>query len=254
MEPVPASEELTLPRWLQVVVGLLLLPFSLLCLVGAVSIFGIPKVQGDPLLQLVAGVICALCLWVVVLAARLIFGLRGKYGFMGPVALRIGATVAIGLVIGGAFTGVYVEHPVRSVVMAVVYIVVSIGLWRLATYKSRRAAGMFSGSAKPPGSDQAVIVHFDYGSTDLQPIFELEQRLIAAITRAGAGELDGNEVATDGADGYLYMYGPDADALFAVARPVLDQCVFMRGARVRVRYGPPADGVREVQHVLSPPN
>jgi hypothetical protein len=113
---------------------------------------------------------------------------------------------------------------------------------------------MFGRSTKPTGPDQAVIVHFDYGSTDLQPIFELEQRLIAAITTAGAGEFDGNEVAADGSDGYLYMYGPDADALFAAVRPVLDQCAFMHGARVRVRYGPPADGVREVQHVLSRPH
>jgi hypothetical protein len=138
MEPAPASEELSLPRWAQVLVGILLLPVALLCVVGAISIFGIPKVQGDPLLQLVAGVICALCLWVLVLAVRLILGLRGRYGLMGPVVLRIGAIVAIGLVIGGVFTGVYVEHPVRSLVMAAVYIVVSIGLWRLATYRSRR--------------------------------------------------------------------------------------------------------------------
>jgi hypothetical protein len=46
------------------------------------------------------------------------------------------------------------------------------------------------------------------------------------------------------------MYGRDADALFRAARPVLESCPFMRGARVRVRYGPPADGVHEVEHVL----
>ena len=137
---MPDSEELSLPRWVQIPVGILLLPVTLLCVVGAISIFGIPKVQGDPLLQLVTGVICALCLWAVVLAVRLIFGLRGKYGLMGPVALRIGAIVAVGLVIGGAFTGVYVEHPVRSVILAVVYIAVSIRLWRLAAHRSRRAA------------------------------------------------------------------------------------------------------------------
>jgi hypothetical protein len=109
---------------------------------------------------------------------------------------------------------------------------------------------MFGRKPPPPPPDHAVIVHFDYGSTDLQPLFELEKRLEAAIAQAGAGELDGNEVATDGSDGYLYMYGPDADALFRSIRPLLEACPFMRGARVRVRYGPPADGVREVEHVL----
>lgn len=105
-------------------------------------------------------------------------------------------------------------------------------------------------TSEPKPVEHAVIVHFEYGSTDLNPLFALERELEAAIAAAGAGELDGNEVATDGSDGFLYMYGPDGDALFAAVRPVLEACPFMRGARVRVRYGPPAEGVREVLHVL----
>jgi hypothetical protein len=93
-------------------------------------------------------------------------------------------------------------------------------------------------------------VHFAYGSTDLSRLFALEERLEAVIADASAGEFDGNEVATDGSDGTLYMYGPDADALFAVVRPALEATDFMRGARVRLRYGPPEDGIREVEVVL----
>jgi hypothetical protein len=94
-------------------------------------------------------------------------------------------------------------------------------------------------------AEQAVIVHFAYGSTDLGRLFELEQRLEAAISAARVGEYDGNEVAVDGSDGFLYMYGPDADKLFEVVRPILEKTAFMRGAEVRKRYGPPQDGVRE---------
>jgi hypothetical protein len=57
------------------------------------------------------------------------------------------------------------------------------------------------------GPEQAVIVHFTYGSTDLTALFELEERLEAVIAAARVGEYDGNEVAVDGSDGYLYMYG-----------------------------------------------
>ena len=64
------------------------------------------------------------------------------------------------------------------------------------------------------------------------------------------GEFDGNKVATDGSDGSLDMYGPNADALFAAARPILLAAEFMRGARVTLRYGPPEDGVKEVEVVL----
>ena len=99
--------------------------------------------------------------------------------------------------------------------------------------------------AKPV--EHAVIVSFSYiGSTDLDPLFALESQLEAAINTAKVGEYDGNEVAVDGSDGTLYMYGPDADKLFAIVRPVLESCSFMKGASARLRYGPPADGVREV--------
>src|SRR3954471_15842170 len=88
-------------------------------------------------------------------------------------------------------------------------------------------------------SDQAVIVHFQYGSTDLQRLFAVEARIEEALAETPVGGLDGNEVAVDGSDGYLYLYGPDADALFAAVQPVLASVDFMAGATVKLRYGPP---------------
>jgi hypothetical protein len=95
--------------------------------------------------------------------------------------------------------------------------------------------------------EHAVIVHFQYGSTDLARLFVLEEQLERAILTADAGEFDGNEVAADGSDGYLYMYGPDADRLFAAVRSALESAEFMRGARVKLRYGPPEEGVKEIE-------
>jgi hypothetical protein len=94
-------------------------------------------------------------------------------------------------------------------------------------------------SAPPPkGVDHAVLVNFEYiGSTDLTLLFSLETKLEAAIDSAKVGEFDGNEIATDGSDGTLYMYGPDADRLFEAVKPVLEGCSFMRGARITLRYG-----------------
>jgi hypothetical protein len=43
------------------------------------------------------------------------------------------------------------------------------------------------------------------------------------------------------------MYGPDADALFGAVRLRLEAADFLQGARVKLRYGPPHDGVREVE-------
>ena len=100
--------------------------------------------------------------------------------------------------------------------------------------------------------EHAVIVHFTYGSTDLSRLFELENKLEAAIEEAKIGEYDGNDVAVDGSDGYLYMYGTNADALFEVIRPILEATEFMKGAKAKLRYGPPADGVREVEVEIGP--
>jgi len=111
----------------------------LLCVIGAVSIFGVPRVQGDPLLQLFAALWSLLCLWAVVISVRLILGLRGRFGFFGPVALRIAAVAASALVVAGAFTGIYVEHPIRGGLLAITYVFISIKLWRLATQRARRA-------------------------------------------------------------------------------------------------------------------
>ena len=103
-------------------------------------------------------------------------------------------------------------------------------------------------SAAP--SEHAVLVYFAYGSTDLSRLFALEEQLDQALAAAGVGELDGNEVAADGSEGTLYLYGPDADALFTAVRPTLEAAEFMQGARILLRYGPPEAGVREAEVVL----
>lgn len=105
--------------------------------------------------------------------------------------------------------------------------------------------------AKP--IEHAVIVNFGYGgSTDLGPLFALERELESAIVAANAGEYDGNELAVDGSDGTLYMYGPDADKLFAAVKPALESCRFMKGAVVKLRYGPSGEGAPEREMRLAP--
>ncbi|MCJ7623010.1 MAG: hypothetical protein MUO76_05875 [Anaerolineaceae bacterium] len=102
----------------------------------------------------------------------------------------------------------------------------------------------------PSAPDHAVLVYFTYGSIDLSRLFTLEGRLEESINTSDVGVFDGNEIATDGTDGVLYMYGPDADALFDAVRPALETADFMKGALVKLRYGPPQDGVREKEVFL----
>jgi hypothetical protein len=93
--------------------------------------------------------------------------------------------------------------------------------------------------------EHAVIAQFDYGAGNLDALLDVEAELEAAINAAGVGEFDGNEIAVDLSDGSLYMYGPDAEALFAVVRPILASAVCLRNTRVILRFGPPEDSTPE---------
>lgn len=106
-------------------------------------------------------------------------------------------------------------------------------------------SGTASLASEALSAEQAVVVHFKYGNKDLGPLFALEDRLDAAIKAAKVGEYDGHEIAIDASQGTLYMYGPDADRLFAVAKPVLLETRFTSAAKVVLRYGPAGKGARE---------
>ena len=124
--------------------------------------------------------------------------------------------------------------------------------WLTSLLGLAAATAASAADPSPSAPEQAVIVYFHYGSRDLQPLFALEDQLESAVAKAHVGEYDGHEIAIDGSDGHLYMYGPDADRLFEAVKPVLESSRFMKGAKVKKRYGPPKDGVREVEVTLAP--
>jgi hypothetical protein len=86
--------------------------------------------------------------------------------------------------------------------------------------------------------EQAVIVHFTYGSTNFQHLFALEDQLRRAVLDAGIGEYDDKDLAADGSDGFFYFYGPDAEALYQVINPLLATTTFAHIEKVTLRFGP----------------
>ena len=91
-----------------------------------------------------------------------------------------------------------------------------------------------------------MIVHLKDASLD--DIVPLEDQLEPAIAGAGVGEYDGNEVALDGSEAVLYAYGPDADALWDVMKPLLGEFEASQGSFVLKRYGEATDATaREVR-------
>ena len=100
-------------------------------------------------------------------------------------------------------------------------------------------------------SEHAVIVKFEYGSTDLSSLFELEDQLEALLDGGEVGEYDGHELAVDGSDGLLYLYGPDADELYAKIRPILATADCIANAVATLRYGPPADDTPQIARAIA---
>jgi hypothetical protein len=100
------------------------------------------------------------------------------------------------------------------------------------------------------GREQAVLVHLR-GTGPPEHVYQerdlatLEDKLVEAIEPGALGEFDGNEVGIGGAT--LFMYGPDAERLFAGIEPVLRSYPLSRGAKVVIRYGGPGATQREVQ-------
>ncbi len=82
------------------------------------------------------------------------------------------------------------------------------------------------------------MVHFDYYPKDLARIHILEHRLESVIKLAGVGELGETEFHIDGNDGYLYMYGPDPDRLYAMTSPILKSSALLTNGEVTKWYGP----------------
>lgn len=111
-------------------------------------------------------------------------------------------------------------------------------MWRIALFGV--LVGVASCAAGEEGTsvaEHAVIVRFDYGHKDWKPFFDWEEKFEAAVTAAGVGEYDGNELAVDGSDGMLFLYGPDADKLFAVVKPHLEAASLLKNVVVTLRYG-----------------
>ena len=109
---------------------------------------------------------------------------------------------------------------------------------------------IFGEKTTTPPSEQAVLVHLDctglpehvYEQYDLATI---EDTLIEVIKRDQLGKFDGNEIGLDEAT--LYMYGPDAERLFAGIESTLREYPLCQGARVEIRRGAPGAPLREVR-------
>ena len=95
--------------------------------------------------------------------------------------------------------------------------------------------------AKSRDDEEALIATIILSSGDMggenerRRILELEHQLSEAIERSSTGEFDGDEFG--GGTCTIYMYGPCAEKLFAVAWPILTAFHAPSGSYVTKRSG-----------------
>ena len=92
----------------------------------------------------------------------------------------------------------------------------------------------------------AVIINFNYEYEELDPLHELENRLLDLLTDPEVGYYDGHEVGLDSPDGTLFFYGPNAEKLFKAVKQELESTDFLQGATAQLFFGPSRSGVSEI--------
>jgi hypothetical protein len=98
-------------------------------------------------------------------------------------------------------------------------------------------------------SEEAVVVHLKLSEAqgleeERNSIHRMSDLLNDAILTKGVGEFDGDQFG--GGEFVLYMYGPDADQLFAAIYPLLKGWDSLRGGYAIRRYGPPGSRSEKV--------
>ena len=71
----------------------------------------------------------------------------------------------------------------------------------------------------------------------------LEDKINKIIEPDGLGEYDGHEAGPG--ETIIYLYGPDAEALFSAIRPVLESYPLCKNSKVLIRKGEPGAEERE---------
>ena len=99
-------------------------------------------------------------------------------------------------------------------------------------------------------AEHCVRVTFDLGvpgfgeAAERDAIHAFTDLLATAVEAAEVGAFDGDEFGAGECS--LFMYGPDADRLFAVVHPLLTAWPLARGGVAIRRYGPPGAPERRV--------
>jgi hypothetical protein len=126
------SQEKEVPRWVQILAGLVLALLTLLCGFASITMLVVPN-DKSPILTVVVGLILLLgCFWVLEKCFRLLTGRKNLGGLMTPSTLRVVSFFFLVFPVVGLFTGYYRKMGPVAIFQAVMYFSSFLGLRALA--------------------------------------------------------------------------------------------------------------------------
>lgn len=140
MEEYEKLEPKPLPRWVTIPLGIVLTPFTFLCVIGSSTLLLAPNVPPSVLTVSLGSLFLAGSLWVFYLSLRLLFANpKGQSSFISPNGLRAIALVFAVIPIISLVLGTFWEKPVIHGVMTVAYIGIVLRLWDVAKHREQNA-------------------------------------------------------------------------------------------------------------------
>ena len=125
-----------LPRWVTVPLGLLLVPFTLICVVGSATILIDPFVPPSIFTVSIGSIFLAGSLWVFYLSFRLVFSSpNSEKKFLSTFMLRVISLVFLAIPVVSIAVGTFWEKPIIHSIMTVGYISVVIRLWAIGKHR-----------------------------------------------------------------------------------------------------------------------
>jgi hypothetical protein len=140
MDEFDQEEEKTLPRWVTIPLGVVLAPFTLLCVIGSASLLLAPRVPPTVLTVSLGTLFLAGSVWVFVLSLKLVFfNPARRRGFISPFGLRVIAGIFAIIPVAALISGTFWEKPVLHSAMTVGYIFIVLRLLGMAKSRSENA-------------------------------------------------------------------------------------------------------------------
>jgi len=140
MEEYEEIEPKPLPRWVTIPLGILFVPFTLICVIGSATLVVAPNVPPTLFTVSLSSIFLAGSLWVFYLSLRLLFvDPKGSAKFVSPVGLKLIALVFAAIPIVSIIIGTFWEKPVVHSLITIAYFGIVFRLWGVANNRGRNA-------------------------------------------------------------------------------------------------------------------